>query len=748
MKQQILLVELHNLRVQLLESRIDFLKKKFVPLLDKLAEEPDFIDDEWRDDVQNLPGEIIGEKLFNYISEFDPDRTKSNLQWLLMLITSKREKFEDLTDETRELLNVFARVKRHLPVPQRDIMKYKWQGELYRVLQPFENNVPVSQRQIDRMQEEEMYKQAKVLLNDNAYRILIPLTKEASQYFGVNTRWCTAGRSTNYFESYSAKGPLYIILDKANNRRWQFHFESGQFMDEADTPINIDAFIKEHPEIAHFFEAMDHSKEPLDSKIDSYMALLEEKPDGYIQLTLQSGIGLRRRGKTATIIAGPDRIIKDSTLSRILEETQWPKYRFIAKDLIALLTEAEFKIEEGANQPFEGYGVFFAKGRWGRFPEVASKAITYKDGETWLALKCGDMVRGMYGTREHLLALNSNAHPVHASVLEDGTLTARCGAINSYHGVDHFSDKIYSLYIDFALKFGAKSIPSSDWEGTAFLTAHVPEKDAKRIAKKAPHILDVVLRFKAFGAKNEEVRNEIKRKLEENDIDFYGFYGDDRIIVHEYADITELVESQGTDDMVRSIKYASGEDDVETDYYFSECQTDDAEKVLDKLEPEKLKKLVQWLIEHYPDEYADAEFEHDDTDAIATFIKENDDDVWNALRHGYAEGRGRGAESGFYDGVRKAIEATGCIFFNSGKVSAEFQWDTACFIAPTIDEYLKDVSKIGFEDLSSHKWFKDKSGQNPLHFEEPSYGFYELDEETAVESFCSSHLLPEDLDLY
>ena len=88
-------------------------------------------------------------------------------------------------------------------------------------------------------------------MNSPEYSILVPLTKEASCYFGINTEWCTAATSSdNAFESYNRDGPLYIILEKKTNTRWQYHYESGQFQDENDNSINVEKFSKHHYMVA------------------------------------------------------------------------------------------------------------------------------------------------------------------------------------------------------------------------------------------------------------------------------------------------------------------------------------------------------------------------------------------------------------------------------------------------------------------------------------------------------------------
>ncbi len=98
-----------------------------------------------------------------------------------------------------------------------------------------------SNSEISKSEEEEFYKNgsAQLLVNNDEWKVVIPKTEEASVYFGRNTRWCTAAtETTNYFGYYNKQGKLYIILQKKLNKRWQFHFETSQFMDEKDHQIS------------------------------------------------------------------------------------------------------------------------------------------------------------------------------------------------------------------------------------------------------------------------------------------------------------------------------------------------------------------------------------------------------------------------------------------------------------------------------------------------------------------------------
>ena len=55
---------------------------------------------------------------------------------------------------------------------------------------------------------------------------------------GSGTQWCTAtGNTSNYFNQYIDEGPLYIFMKPGSDEKYQFHFESGQFMDKNDQSV-------------------------------------------------------------------------------------------------------------------------------------------------------------------------------------------------------------------------------------------------------------------------------------------------------------------------------------------------------------------------------------------------------------------------------------------------------------------------------------------------------------------------------
>lgn len=91
-------------------------------------------------------------------------------------------------------------------------------------------------------EEEEFYTNgtAKLFHNDATIKIVIPKTEDAAKFFGRGTRWCTASENDNMFSEYNEDGPLFCVLFKGDPTRWQFHFESQQFMNERDEELDLD----------------------------------------------------------------------------------------------------------------------------------------------------------------------------------------------------------------------------------------------------------------------------------------------------------------------------------------------------------------------------------------------------------------------------------------------------------------------------------------------------------------------------
>jgi hypothetical protein len=153
------------------------------------------------------------------------------VKWILKLYSNNAWKLGD-SYETRDLLSKFIKYKSKLPIEKRDINRYNSVSELYSLIQTLESDGVKTQSDVKR-------EGAEVVYEDSEWKIVIPHTEEASCIYGAHTKWCTAGRGDNMFKYYNDKGPLYININKVTGDKYQFHFESSNFMDAEDKRISL-----------------------------------------------------------------------------------------------------------------------------------------------------------------------------------------------------------------------------------------------------------------------------------------------------------------------------------------------------------------------------------------------------------------------------------------------------------------------------------------------------------------------------
>lgn len=158
-------------------------------------------------------------------------------------------RLEDCSARVRPVLEYYDKYKRRgdFPTELRDIMRVNW-----RVL---ENAMEKYQPEITQTNRG----QSRTVYEDDTVRVIVPEDETAACYYGQGTKWCTAAtRGTNYFEQYSKRGPLYILLPKKpeyDGERYQLHFPSEQYMNEEDEPENIVVLLRgRFPSLEDFFK--------------------------------------------------------------------------------------------------------------------------------------------------------------------------------------------------------------------------------------------------------------------------------------------------------------------------------------------------------------------------------------------------------------------------------------------------------------------------------------------------------------
>ena len=213
-------------------------------------------------------------------------------KWLLGMYrrgTFKRGDF----DEARRLLPIYEKYKNRVQV--RDVTQLHSMGELYQVVRPFmEGDQATSKSDAIRKAKQG----AEKVYEDDQWLVIIPRTMEAAQIYGEHTKWCTAAENPddNMFDYYNEQGPLYININKKDNRKYQFHFESESFMDEEDFNIDEPVFanigasdgllgfyrnllgLKDFLEMCYNYELDSEQERILDNNKDGHKNL----PDAYL----------------------------------------------------------------------------------------------------------------------------------------------------------------------------------------------------------------------------------------------------------------------------------------------------------------------------------------------------------------------------------------------------------------------------------------------------------------------------------
>jgi len=161
--------------------------------------------------------------------------------WLAVKVADKKIKGEDIY-KYKEYLNIFNNNKQKFP--SSDINAY---GKALK-LSDFINKAIELKSSIEQdpslakgVSKSDKYSKFKIGEVDGFVIYKIPQGSEdlynVSCELGSGTEWCTAtGKTDNYFNQYIKQGPLYIF-DNGKGEKYQFHYESGQFMNKNDASI-------------------------------------------------------------------------------------------------------------------------------------------------------------------------------------------------------------------------------------------------------------------------------------------------------------------------------------------------------------------------------------------------------------------------------------------------------------------------------------------------------------------------------
>ena len=199
-----------------------------------------------------IPSEVIDK-----VISIDPTKKKSYSQWLLShwddqhdiildnLNNGRIEKLFQYFHTRNDIqLKALTSVEKVLDsyVPHEDTVLSKERGEFTYV------------KNLDKKVPSELANDFDILFDQDNWIIATPNTYEASCKLGENMTWCTAnayGNGEYHYKNYLGRGGKYYInFDMSHGEtkdgkdypytRYQFHFETRQFMDSHNHPVKLD----------------------------------------------------------------------------------------------------------------------------------------------------------------------------------------------------------------------------------------------------------------------------------------------------------------------------------------------------------------------------------------------------------------------------------------------------------------------------------------------------------------------------
>lgn len=198
---------------------------------------------------QHVPSSII-----DGIINIDPTKKKSYSQWVLSKWDNESNIIKTALENGR-LEKLFQHFKMHNDI---QLQSFPSVEKCLNEFIPNEDTVLTKSKEpetyllaLDKYVPSEEANDFDIVFNEDNWLIAVPNTYYAECKLGENMRWCTAnafGNGERYYNDYLSQGGKYYVNFNMNEpesvhgkdypyTRYQFHFESNQFMDSDDQPI-------------------------------------------------------------------------------------------------------------------------------------------------------------------------------------------------------------------------------------------------------------------------------------------------------------------------------------------------------------------------------------------------------------------------------------------------------------------------------------------------------------------------------
>lgn len=231
--------------------------------------------EEGRDPVEVLRYKYqdVPSRILDAVISLDPTKKKSYSQWVLSKWHDESGKISEYIKDGR-LQRLFAFMQRQKAVQAQSLPSVEGAVEMY------VPNFPVWHKteeptvwvaNLGKMVDSSLANDFDIVYQSNEWMVAVPNTYEAECQLGEGMHWCTAnafGNGKSYYLQYLRDygGKYYVNIDlregetsKDNGKeypytRYQFHFESNQFMDQHDDPISFDS-ISMPDDVCDFYES-------------------------------------------------------------------------------------------------------------------------------------------------------------------------------------------------------------------------------------------------------------------------------------------------------------------------------------------------------------------------------------------------------------------------------------------------------------------------------------------------------------
>ena len=194
----------------------------------------------------------LQEKILSIFEQSDPTPNKQYTEWIIRRYTKGDFNYGEIDSTSGpslvyQYLQKFIEGMRLRLIQNRDLNQYTWDQLKDKIYEVFQTQQSTDDKQKSQQSVYPVLPDTKVLYNGPEGQFVIPLTLKSSQALqkiGNEAEWCTAdSRAPRYFPTYTAKGPLYIWIDR-DGLKYQFHFPTQQFMNQRDRRLSNDDMIK------------------------------------------------------------------------------------------------------------------------------------------------------------------------------------------------------------------------------------------------------------------------------------------------------------------------------------------------------------------------------------------------------------------------------------------------------------------------------------------------------------------------